>query len=45
VGVFVRNITNKLYTLVNSENLHSGGYNYRQFGDPRTYGVEARVKF
>jgi len=45
VGVFVRNITNKLYTLVNSENLHSGGYNYRQFGDPRTFGVEARVKF
>jgi iron complex outermembrane receptor protein len=45
VGVFVRNITNKLYTLINAENLSTGGYNYHQYGDPRTYGVEARVKF
>ena len=45
VGFYVRNITNKLYTLVRNQSLATGGFDWRQFGDPRTFGVEARVKF
>jgi len=45
VGFFARNITNKLYTLARNNSLTTGGYDFRQFGEPRTYGIEARVKF
>ena len=45
LGVFGRNITNKKYTMARGRNLTTGGYDWFQFGEPRTYGIEARIKF
>jgi iron complex outermembrane receptor protein len=45
LGAFSRNITNKKYTIARGLNLNTGGYDFRQFGEPRTYGIEVRLKF
>jgi iron complex outermembrane receptor protein len=45
LGLFVRNITNKLYVMTNNNVLGTAGYNVQIYGDPRTYGVAARVEF
>ena len=44
VGIFVRNLTNKLYA--QSRNISpTAGYDVWQFGDPRTYGMSLKVEF
>jgi len=45
LGAFSRNITNKKYTIARGLNLNTGGYDFRQFREPRTYGIEVRLKF
>ncbi len=45
VGLFVRNLTDKLYSLSRISVLDVGGYDVSQYGDPRTYGVAAKVEF
>jgi iron complex outermembrane receptor protein len=45
VGFYVRNITNKLYALTRNSVINVGGYDVSQFGDPRTYGIVAKVDF
>ena len=45
VGVFVRNLTDKLYALTRNSVLNVAGYDVSQYGDPRTYGVVAKVEF
>ena len=45
LGVYVRNITDKKYVLVRNQSLAAGGYDAFQFAEPRTYGIEGRIKF
>lgn len=44
-GVYVRNLTNKLYEITRQDSINTGGSVIVQYGDPRTFGVTARVKF
>jgi iron complex outermembrane receptor protein len=45
VGVYVRNITNKLYATARNNQLGGAGYDVLQYGDPRTFGVVGKVEF
>jgi len=45
VGAYVRNITNKLYPITRNWVITTAGFDELQYGDPRTYGIVARVEF
>lgn len=44
-GAYVRNVTNKLYSLTRNNVISLAGYDTRVYGDPRTYGAEVTFKF
>ena len=45
VSVYAKNVTNKVYELNASDNTAQFGFVSRQYGDPRTFGVEVRYSF
>jgi len=45
VGVYVKNLTNKLYAVERNNSLLQGGYDIYYYGDPRTYGVSLKFNF
>ena len=45
LGVFGRNLTNKIYYTGGLPQYPNSSANYAAYGAPRQYGVEARVKF
>lgn len=45
LAVWGANITNKHYKLYCADNINSIGYAACKWGDPRTYGITAQVKF
>ena len=45
VGVYIKNLTDKLYAVERNNALNSGGYDIYYYGDPRTYGVELKYHF
>jgi iron complex outermembrane receptor protein len=45
LSVYAKNVTNKVYELNASDDTAQFGFISRQYGDPRTFGVEARYSF
>jgi iron complex outermembrane receptor protein len=45
VSVYGKNLADKVYTLNASDDTAQFGFISRQYGDPRTYGIEARYSF
>jgi iron complex outermembrane receptor protein len=45
VSVYAKNVTNKVYELNASDDTAQFGFVSRQYGDPRTFGVEVRYSF
>jgi iron complex outermembrane receptor protein len=45
VSVYAKNVTNKIYELNASDDTAQFGFISRQYGDPRTFGVEVRYAF
>ena len=45
LAVYAKNVTNKVYELNASDDTAQFGFVSRQYGDPRTFGVEARYSF
>jgi iron complex outermembrane receptor protein len=45
VAVYAKNVTNKVYELNASDDTAQFGFVSRQYGDPRTFGVEVRYSF
>jgi iron complex outermembrane receptor protein len=45
IGVYVKNLTNKVYVLNASDDTQLFGFVSLQYGDPRTVGVELRYTF
>jgi iron complex outermembrane receptor protein len=45
LAVYGKNITNRVYELNASDDTQQFGFVSRQYGDPRTFGVEARYSF
>ena len=44
-GVYVKNITNKLYPVERNNSLSQGGYDIYYYGDPRTFGIDLKYHF
>ena len=44
-GAYVKNVTDKTYGLTRNNVANIAGYDATIFGDPRTYGLEATLKF
>ena len=44
-GVYVKNLTDKLYAVERNNSLLQGGYDIFYYGDPRTYGLEVKYHF
>ncbi|HEY6868925.1 MAG TPA: TonB-dependent receptor, partial [Novosphingobium sp.] len=44
-GVWVRNLTDKLYTAYRNSVLNLSAYDVRAYGDPRTFGLDVKYKF
>jgi iron complex outermembrane recepter protein len=45
IAGYVKNLTNKIYALNASDDTAEFGFVSRQYGDPRTFGVEVRYSF
>jgi len=45
IGIYVKNLTNKVYVLNASDDTQLFGFVSLQYGDPRTVGVELRYTF
>jgi len=45
LAVYAKNLTNKVYVLNASDDTAQFGFVSRQYGDPRTFGVEVRYSF
>jgi iron complex outermembrane receptor protein len=45
VSLYAKNLTDKTYILNASDDTAQFGFISRQYGDPRTYGIEARYSF